>query len=293
MTFDADAARRLVEDHLNELSPDLRIKINKKLHDNPELAYEEHIAHETIASYLENLGFEVKRKAYDLDTSFEASIGQGGRQVVFCAEYDALPRIGHACGHNLIATASIAGFLATAHTMSELGVSGRLRILGTPAEETGGGKIDLINRGAFSPSEDVAMAIMAHPLTAHVVESQGVQYPGLAGLKLHARRFVKSRFTGRPAHASGEPWSGVNALDAAVAVYSSIAMLRQQIQPDERIHIIIEEGGVAVNIIPQYSQINWQVRAPTMARAVALQQRVEQCISAAALATGCKVDNEP
>lgn len=290
MSFDTEAARHLVTERINELSPELKEKVNKHIHDNPELAYQEHIAHETTASYLESLSFRVKRKAYGLDTSFEASLGEGGRQVVFCAEYDALPGIGHGCGHNLIATSSIAAFLGTAHTMSKMGIPGRLRILGTPAEESSGGKIELINKGAFNPPEDVALALMAHPITAHEFESGGVQYDGVAGLRLYARLAFKAEFHGKPAHAAGEPWNGVNALDAAVAAYSSVAMLRQQIRPDERIHAIIEDGGVAVNIIPQYSRTSWYVRAPTIIRAQALQERVQDCISAAAKATGCTLD---
>lgn len=133
-------------------------KVNRALHENPELGYEEHFAHETITSYLSSLGFGVKKHAYGLDTSFEAEYGSGGRLVIICAEYDALPGIGHSCGHNLIATSSIATFIAAAEAMKKYNIEGRLRILGTPAEEGGGGKAKLIEAGAFP--EDTAAAIM-------------------------------------------------------------------------------------------------------------------------------------
>ena len=133
-------------------------KINKALHKNPELGYEEHFAHQTITSYLSSLGFNVKKHAYGFDTSFEAEYGSGGRLVIICAEYDALPGIGHSCGHNLIATSSIATFIAAAEAMKKRNIEGRLRILGTPAEEGGGGKAKLIDAGAFP--KETAAAIM-------------------------------------------------------------------------------------------------------------------------------------
>lgn len=158
--------------------------INKKLHANPETAYQEHFAHETITTYLSSRGFDVKKHTYGLETSFEAEIGTGGRLVIVCAEYDALPQIGHACGHNLIATSSIATFLAAAETMKKHGIDGRLRILGTPAEEGGGGKAKLIDAGAIP--KETAAAIMAHPVSAHQILSDPTAYDGLAGFKLIA-----------------------------------------------------------------------------------------------------------
>jgi len=158
--------------------------INKQLHSNPETAYQEHFAHETITTYLSSRGFDVKKHTYGLDTSFEAEVGTGGRLVIICAEYDALPQIGHACGHNLIATSSIATFLAAAEVMKKHGIDGRLRILGTPAEEGGGGKAKLIDAGAIP--KETAAAIMAHPVSAHQILSDPTAYDGLAGFKLIA-----------------------------------------------------------------------------------------------------------
>jgi metal-dependent amidase/aminoacylase/carboxypeptidase family protein len=158
--------------------------INKQLHSNPETAYQEHFAHETITTYLSSRGFDVKKHTYGLDTSFEAEVGTGGRLVIICAEYDALPRIGHACGHNLIAASSIATFLAAAEVMKKHGIDGRLRILGTPAEEGGGGKAKLIDAGAIP--KETAAAIMAHPVSAHQILSDPTAYDDLAGFKLIA-----------------------------------------------------------------------------------------------------------
>ncbi|KAH7133804.1 metal-dependent amidase/aminoacylase/carboxypeptidase [Dactylonectria macrodidyma] len=291
-TQTVDAARVIVGDTIDQLSPSLHNDINKFLHANPETAYQEVQAHDTLTSYLEKQGFEVKKKTYGLDTSFEAEIGEGGRLVVFCAEYDALPGIGHACGHNLIATSSLAAFLGAARAITELKIPGRLRILGTPAEEGGGGKSKLIDVGAFNPPEDVAAAIMAHPIAAHQIGADG-ETSGLAGFKLIASHKLRVEFRGKTAHAAGEPWNGVNALDAAVAAYNNVALLRQQIQPDERIHGVIEAGGTVPNVITEYTRMNWNIRSPTMKRCNDLLRRVKACFEAGAAATGCSINYIP
>ncbi|TDZ15337.1 Peptidase M20 domain-containing protein 2 [Colletotrichum orbiculare MAFF 240422] len=284
--FDLEKARGIINSHLDGLDSSLHADINRTLHANPETAYKEFFAHETITTYLEKQGFTVKRHTYGLDTSFEADMGSGGRQVVVCAEYDALPDIGHACGHNLIATSSMAAFLGAAEALRELGIPGRLRILGTPAEEGGGGKAKLIDAGAFDPPGDIAAAVMAHPTAAHQGGS-GDGSAGLAGFKLIASHKFRVEFRGRTAHAAGEPWKGLNALDAAVAAYSNVALLRQQIQPDERIHGVIEVGGTVPNVITDYTRMNWNVRSPTIDRADALLKRTKACLEAGAAATGC------
>ncbi|UPX16911.1 uncharacterized protein EKO05_0007292 [Ascochyta rabiei] len=263
-------------------------KVNKALHTNPELAYQEHFAHQTITSYLSSLGFDVKKHTYGLDTSFEAEYGSGGRLVIICAEYDALPEIGHSCGHNLIATSSIATFIAVAEAMKQHNFEGRVRILGTPAEEGGGGKAKLIDAGAFP--KDTSAAIMAHPVSAHQIFYKPGYYQGLAGLKLIASHKFKTEFKGKPAHAAGEPWNGVNALDAAVSAYANVSLLRQQMEPDERVHGVIEVGGTVPNVITDYTRMNWNVRSPTIERADKLLSRVKNCLEAAALASGCKLN---
>ncbi|OHE91057.1 metal-dependent amidase/aminoacylase/carboxypeptidase [Colletotrichum orchidophilum] len=288
-SLDYDKARQIINAHLDDLDSSLHNNINKQLHSNPETAYKEFFAHDTITAYLEEQGFAVRRHTYGLDTSFEAEIGSGGRQVVVCAEYDALPDIGHACGHNLIATSSIAAFLGAARALVDLKIPGRLRILGTPAEEGGGGKAKLIDAGAFNPPKDIAAAIMAHPTAAHQGGS-GNGASGIAGFKLIASHKFRVEFRGKSAHAAGEPWKGVNALDAAVAAYSSVALLRQQIQPDERVHGVIEVGGTVPNVITDYTRMNWNVRSPTIDRADALLKRVKACLEAGAAATGCEIN---
>ncbi|KAH7371477.1 putative amidohydrolase [Pyrenochaeta sp. MPI-SDFR-AT-0127] len=282
-----EEARLTITSTITDSSPEL-LKINKALHSHPELGYEEHFAHEIITTYLSSLGFNVKKHAYNLDTSFEVEYGSGGRLAIVCAEYDALPQIGHACGHNLIATSSIATFIAATNAMKKHNIQGRLRLLGTPAEEGGGGKAKLIDAGAIP--EETAAAIMAHPMTRHGLFYEPEKYEGLAGLKLIASHKFRVEFRGKSAHAAGEPWNGVNALDAAVAAYNNVGLLRQQIHPEERIHCVIEDGGTVPNVITDYSRMNWNVRSPTIKGADKLLARVKDCIEAGAKAAGCTLE---
>ncbi|KAF4956263.1 hypothetical protein FSARC_11619 [Fusarium sarcochroum] len=284
-------ARTLINAQLDSLSLSLRTDVNKVLRDNPELCYQEHIAHDTLSSYLEQRGFNVTRKAYGIDTSFEAEFGTGGRLVVFCAEYDALPGIGHACGHNLVATSSMAAFLGASKALVDLKVAGRVRILGTPAEEGGAGKVKLIEAGAFSPREDIAAAFMIHPMSKESLGLEG--FAGLAGWRLIASQKLRVEFRGRPAHAAGDPWNGVNALDAAVAAYNNIAMLRQHIEPEERIHGVFENGGSAPNVVPDYTRMHWAIRSPTVKQSGKLLERVKKCFEAGAMSSGCSLTYIP
>ncbi|KAG5930917.1 hypothetical protein E4U60_006671, partial [Claviceps pazoutovae] len=282
MAIDWDSIRQLVNTHLDDLSPELFL-INQSLHAQPELAYQEVHAHNTLSDYIEARGYPVERKAYGLDTSFQgATAGTDGRLVIVCAEYDALPNLGHGCGHNLIATASLGAFLGAAHVLSQLGLSGRLRILGTPAEEGGGGKARLLRAGAFGQPGDVAASIMAHPVPGGNIG----RVSGLAALDLMASLKFRVEFRGVSAHAAGEPWKGRNALDAAVGAYNNVSMLRQQMRPEERVHGVFEVGGTVPNVIPDYTRMNWYVRAPTTEQGEALQTRVCACIDAAAVAAG-------
>ncbi|KAJ3532490.1 hypothetical protein NM208_g8416 [Fusarium decemcellulare] len=289
LTFDIEPARSLIGNLLDELDSSLHHKINHALHSHPEIANEEFFAHDTITQYLEALNFQVSKHAYGLETSFEASVGSGGRQVVFCAEYDALPGIGHGCGHNLIATASVGAFLGAVHVLRTFKIPGRLRLLGTPAEENGCGKGKLINAGVFSPSNDIAAAIMAHPVPASIIGS-GPGISGLAGFRLISSHQFRVEFRGHAAHAAGEPWNGVNALDAAVAAYSNVALLRQQIHPDERLHGVVEVGGTVPGVITDYTRMHWHVRGPTVERGEKLLGRVKACLEAGAAATGFRIN---
>ncbi|KAH6962866.1 hypothetical protein DER45DRAFT_582526 [Fusarium avenaceum] len=222
---------------------------------------------EAIADYVLTLEPKLRnlntfRHAYGIETSFEVIHGRGGRIVNFNAEYDALPGLGHACGHNLIATASVTGFLALAHVLQKFGIDGRVQLLGTPAEEDGGGKIALLNAGAY---EKVDVSLM----------------------------ILEGTYHGVSAHAGATPWEGINALDALVSAYLNVSMLRQQILPSERIHgAIVEAPKPSSNAIPALTKTEYTARSPTIRGAKDLAGRIRQCLEAGALATGCKLEVE-
>ncbi|KNG84717.1 amidohydrolase [Aspergillus nomiae NRRL 13137] len=265
----------------------LTSKLLAQIHSNPELAYEEKYAHDTISTFLENLGVPVTRSAYGLATCFEATGGSGGRCVNLNAELDALPGIGHACGHNLIATASVAAFLALRHALAEFAVPGRVQLLGTPAEEDGGGKIDLLKHGAYEKAD---LSLMVHPMAQSSFRDRGVI--GAAGQRSIACVDLVCTYTGVSAHAGANPWEGVNALDAFVTAYMNISALRQQIQPQERIHGTILEAPKITNAIPEKTVAKFSVRSPTIRSLAALSNRVRHCLQAGALATGCHASFE-
>ena len=300
--------RRLAHSAIDSISPQLR-ELSQSIHSHPELCYEEVYAHDTITSFLETQGFTVKRHTYGLKTSFETEVIVGGHAggkvqgkgnkvplIIYCAEYDALPNIGHACGHNLIAISSVGAFVGAVRALEASGTPGKVRLLGTPAEEGGGGKCKLIDAGAFKGSSEgddggddseVAAAIMAHPVASGWLADNGLS--GIAGPLFIASHKLRVEYRGRTAHAAGEPWNGVNALDAAVAAYNNISLMRQQIRPDDRIHGVIEDGGTVPNIIPEYTRMNWYIRSPSMTRADKLLERTKACFEAAAAATGCEL----
>jgi len=255
--------------HENELRA-----LSRWMYANPELGYQEF---ETSRKYVDMLaagGFDVQCPAYGLDTAFAARIGASGPEVIICAEMDALPEVGHACGHNIIGTASIGAGLALAPIVEELGI--RLTILGTPAEEAFGGKVDLIKAGAY---EGAAAAMMIHPATKDLVDPEFL-----------AVAHIDIEFFGRETHASGAPDLGINALDAAVQAYVNVSTLRQQLKESDRVHGIITHGGAAPNIIPAYTAMSWYIRAATDERLDEIYPKVTACFDAAALATGCRVE---
>lgn len=235
---------------------------------------------------MEGLGYAVTRHAYGLETSFEVEYGQGGRLIVFNAEYDALPGLGHACGHNLIATSSIAAFLATVEAVRASGVAGRVRLLGTPAEENGGGKVRLIRAGAYT---GVDACLMAHP-TGYMPLRDKVQYEGLSAPRTVALKRVNVSYTGKNAHGGFAPWEGKNALDAVVASYMNVSLLRQQMPPTARVNGIIRQGGAQANIIPDSTSMEYYIREANVQKLQDLSTRVECCLRAGASATGCGVD---
>ncbi|KAF4345838.1 amidohydrolase [Fusarium beomiforme] len=282
-----DKARHIIASETDRLRNQLE-KVCLDIHSHPELCYEEIFAHDTICNFLEANGFPVTRHAYGIPTCFEAEIGAGDHFIIYCAEYDALPGIGHACGHNLIALSSITAFVTAAKVANDLGLIGRIRILGTPAEEGGGGKIRLLDVGAF---EGAAAALMSHPTSmGRIKEVEGLA--GAAGLVTVAASKLTADFFGKSAHAGATPWQGRNALDAAVGSYVNISMLRQQIKPAERIHGVITNGGEAPNIIPEKTSMVYSVRGRTADECSDLIRRVTACFEAAATATACKVETE-
>ena len=242
---------------------------------NPELGLEEHKAHRLLTDFLEKKGFSVERGCCDMSTAFRATFGSGGMSVCVICEYDALPEIGHACGHNLIAEAGVAAGLGVKAFLEETGSSGRLTVLGTPAEESEGGKVFMIEKGAF---KEIDLAMMVHP-----TPDDAAMTTALAMCQLNVF------FTGKAAHAAGFPWEGVNALDAAVMAYNSISALRQQMKPTWRVHGVITNGGVKPNIIPEKSSMSYYIRTPTTSELSQLRKKVVDCFEAAALATGCSV----
>lgn len=263
-----------------------------KIWSNPELSFKEHSAHDNICALFESLGgYQVRRHAYGIDTALEVQYkhGNGGRVVAFNAEYDALPVIGHACGHNLIATSSIAAFIATCEAIKSLAPDDHghtVRLLGTPAEEDGGGKLLLIDAGAY---EDVNACFMVHPFPVLSGNPQLLSFGYCTGQYL-ANDKVEVTFTGKPAHASAAPWEGVNALDAVVSAYVNISMLRQQISPTQKIHGVILRGGDRPNVIPASTTVEYYVRSETVKTLKALSEKVLNCFEAAATATGCTVE---
>ena len=244
---------------------------------NPELNFEEYNAHELLTAFLEKKGFSVERSYTGIKTAFRATFGSGRPNVCVISEYDALPEIGHACGHNLIAEAGVAAGLGLKGAMeiSHGAIKGTVTVLGTPAEEGGGGKLKLIKNGAF---KDIDVAMMVHPFPETFVR------PIYIG-----RKSFTITYTGKAAHAAAYPWEGVNALDAAVLAYNSISVLRQQMKPTWRMHSIISNGGVKPNIIPEASEIQIYCRAPTIQEMDLLVSKVTSCFQAAAQATGCEV----
>jgi len=252
------------------------IAISRWMYENPEVAFEEVESSLRLAGFLADNGFDVSYPAYGLRTAFAANTGSGGPRVVICCEYDALPGVGHACGHNIIATSSLGAGVAIAGLADELGI--RVTVLGTPGEEGSGGKIDLIDAGAF---EDAAASMLIHPSPRNVVDP-----------KLLAATHFIAVFRGKEAHASATPHLGLNALDAFVLAYNNVSTLRQQFEQGDRVHGIIEQGGVAPNVIPAITKSSWIVRAETAGRFAELGGKVEACFEAAAQASGCDLELE-
>jgi amidohydrolase len=252
--------------------------LSHRIHDTPELCFKEEKAHGWLTEFLEKNGAQVERGVGGLPTAFRATIaGTGpGPTIAIMAEYDALPGIGHACGHNVIATAGTGAGAALALALGRLPFAGRIQVIGTPAEEGGAGKVRLMEAGVF---EGVDAAMMIHGRGG-----TQVWRPSLGIIK------VKAEFHGKATHASSWPWRGVNALNAVIQLFVGLDQMRQQIRPDARIHGIIVKGGEQPNIIPEYTRADFYLRALTKDYCQELLRRFHGCAEGAAAATGCRVE---
>ncbi len=272
-SMDLAAAKAATAAHVDAHAGVL-LDVSHEIHAHPELNFEETRAHDLLCDVLEGAGLGPVRSAHGVGTAFVATAGTDGPNVAVCLEYDALPGIGHACGHNVIGAAGLGAGLAAASVAEACG--GRVTVLGTPAEEGGGGKVHLLRAGAF---DDVDVAMMVHPADAD-----------LRRMTTIAIQQVVATYRGESAHAAAAPHKGRNALDAAVLGYVNVAALRQHIADDERIHGIFSDGGDKPNIVPARAQTCWYVRSPTVPGLAVLRDRVEACLRAGADAAGCDLD---
>jgi amidohydrolase len=266
--------KKRIYEAIDQLEPRL-VDLSLRIHRHPETKFKEYSASEWLAHATEEAGFDVEIGIGGLETAFRATYrgSEEGPVVAFLAEYDALPKLGHACGHNLIATGSLGAALGMKMGMSQ--VPGTLQLIGTPGEEGGGGKVILAEAGIF---EDVDVAMMFHPSSRTILWKRAL-----------ARRKLSIEFFGRSAHAASHPEKGISALDAILLTFQNINALREHIVDDARIHGIITDGGDAPNIVPDYSAALFYVRALDDDACDDLLENVRDCARAAALATGAEV----
>ncbi|MEI8023538.1 MAG: M20 family metallopeptidase [Actinomycetota bacterium] len=258
---------------IDSRSADL-ISISHEIHAHPELNFEEKFAHDILTQYIADSKLKVNRGAFELDTAFDVSVrGGNGPTVAVICEYDALPGIGHACGHNIIATAGLGAGVALS-AVAEL-CGGNLRLMGTPAEEGGGGKVEMARKGAF---KNIDAAMMIHPSDRDLARMNAIAIQQL---------FV--RFEGLAAHAAVSPDKGKNALDAAVLGYMNVAAMRQHIRPTERVHGIFTKAGEKPNIVPREAEMDWYVRSDTIETLQPLKARIAKCLEAGAMAADCTI----
>ncbi|WP_399890316.1 M20 family metallopeptidase [Streptomyces sp. BBFR51] len=269
-------AKTVIQQRVRAAERDL-VSLSHRIHAHPEQAFEEVRASTWVAQHLDAAGFDVEHGCYGLPTAVRATVGSGPLHVAVCAEYDALPEIGHACGHNIIAAAAVGAGVGLAALADDLGLT--VTVLGTPAEEGGGGKVLMLERGAF---DGVDAAMMVHPAAA---ETDAM--PGTAVSQFDIR------YRGTPAHAGAYPERGVNAADAMTVAQVAIGLLRQQTAGSDRVQGIVTEAGSAANVIPESSRGRWIVRADTLEALTPLKTRVTRCFEAGALATGCELTVSP
>ena len=251
-------------------------EVSDWMYENPELGFNEFKTSEYLVKFIESFDGKVAYPTGGLDTAFEVTYGNEGPLIVLCVEYDALPEIGHACGHNVIATASIGAGLAIKDLVDELGI--RVKLLGTPAEEGGGGKIILLENGNF---EDAACSMMIHPGVEDVVN------PTFTTIQHY-----KVEFFGKDAHAAGAPEQGINALDAQIQLFVNASTYRQQMVSTNRMHGVITNGGFKPNIIPSYTSSEWYLRALNESDLLKIESDFKNFVNAAAMSTKCEVKIE-
>jgi amidohydrolase len=259
-----------VDDTVQRRSTDL-VELSHAIHAEPELAFAEHRSCAKAQTLVAERGFEITAAAGGLDTAFRADFGSGPLTVGVCAEYDALPEIGHACGHNIIAAAAVGAALALADVADELGL--RVSLLGTPAEEFGGGKVLMLDAGVF---DDLAVSVMVHPGPVDIAAARS--------LTLSAVRVI---YRGKESHASAAPFLGVNAADAVTVAQVAIGLLRQQLAPGQQVHGIVTVGGQVANVIPGRTELQYTMRATDASSLADLEAKVGDCFLAGAVATGC------
>jgi amidohydrolase len=250
------------------------VALSHRIHAHPELAFEEERAAAWLGEALDAAGFAVERGVGGLPTAFVARAGSGPLEIAICAEYDSLPGIGHACGHNMIAAIAVGAAIAAKRVADDLGLG--IRVVGTPAEESGGGKVLLMERGVF---DGVHAAMMVHPAPVDVVEPATLAW-----------RSFEVRYHGKAAHASAFPEFGINAADALTVAQTAIGLLRQHMRATDRVHGIVTRGGEAPNVVPAETRASYVVRARTLGDLGEIHGKVHRCFEAGALATGARLE---
>lgn len=275
----AEGFKERASGYIESVKKDL-FELSLKIHSQPETAYQEKTACRTLEDFLYKTGFTIEHGIGGIETAFRASQGTKGNgpTVAFMAEYDALPGIGHGCGHNLIASGAAGAAMGAAAVLNDSGLNGRIEVIGTPAEEyTEGkaGKVLLLEAGIF---DAVDICLMFHPWTETIAIANDLGF-----------KVMDVTFKGKTAHAASDPWNGINALDGVVLTYVGISALRQQVRDDARIHIIITEGGKVVNVVPDQAKARIMFRSKDIDYLEELDRKIEACIKGASIASLAKV----
>ena len=263
-----------VMEFINEITPELN-ELSLEIYNNPELGYQEFKACKLHTDILKKYGFDVEENFSGVETGFKA-VYKGkkeGLTIAYMAEYDALPGIGHGCGHNLLGTVSTGAGIVLKNIIDEIG--GTVIVFGTPAEETSGAKVAYVENHEF---DGVDIALMAHPASDYTKSGTSL-----------ALEPIQFEFFGKTAHAAAAPEKGINALDGAIQTFNGVNALREHIRSDSRVHGVIIEGGKAANIVPEYAKVQYYVRSTTKTYNLELLEKVKNCARGAALATGTEL----